>query len=220
MPAADLLVPFLAGLLGGVHCAGMCGGLVGAFALGLPGDHNPLAVQVACNLGRVMTYVVLGALAGALGAGTLLFAEALPMQKILFALSCAVLLTMGLYLAGLFPRFAEVERMGRAPWRRVQPLLARVLPIRSPTSALAAGILWGFLPCGLVYSAVVLALTSASATQGALVMAAFGAGTLPNLLAMGLLAHRLQPFLQDRRMRAVAGVVLMAAGVWGLLKLV
>lgn len=219
MPAADLLPPFLAGLFGGVHCAGMCGGLVGAFALGLPGDHNSLTMQVACNLGRVTTYVGLGALAGLLGAGTLLFAEVLPMQRVLFALSCVVLLAMGLYLAGVFPRFAELERLGRAPWRRIQPLLARVLPLRSLASAVAAGILWGFLPCGLVYSAVVLALASASASQGALVMAAFGLGTLPNLLAMGLLAHRLQPFLQHRRVRAAAGAVLVAAGVWGLLKL-
>lgn len=219
MPAADLLPPFLAGLLGGVHCAGMCGGLVGAFALGLPGDRSPLVVQLACNLGRVATYVGLGAAAGALGAGTLLFADVLPMQKILFGASSVVLLAMGLYLGGLFPRFAELERVGRAPWRRIQPLLARVLPIRTLQSAVVAGLLWGFLPCGLVYSAVVLALASASAPRGALVMAVFGAGTLPNLLAMGLLAHRLQPFLQDRRVRVAAGVALVAAGVWGLLKL-
>lgn len=220
MPASDLLPPFLAGLLGGVHCAGMCGGLIGAFALGLPRDRNAPTLLIACNLGRVATYVGLGALAGALGAGTLVFAGALPMQKILFAISCSVLLALGLYLAGLFPRFAAIERLGAAPWRRIQPLLSRILPIRSLTSALAAGILWGFLPCGLVYSAVVLALTAASATQGALVMAAFGAGTLPNLLAMGFLAGRLQLFLQDRRIRAAAGAVLVVAGTWGLLKLV
>ncbi len=101
----------------------------------------------------------------------------------------------------------------------MQPLLARVLPIRSVGSALAAGVLWGFLPCGLVYSGVVLALASASTVHGALVMAAFGAGTLPNLLVMSLMAGRLQPLLQDRRVRIFAGVVIAAFGAGGLLKL-
>lgn len=220
MPELSLVPAFLAGLLGGVHCAGMCGGLVAAFSLGLPGDRRAAALQVACNLGRVATYVGLGAAAGTLGAGTLVFESTLPVQKILFAASCVMLLALGLYLAGLFARFAAVERMGQGLWRRVQPLLARVLPIRSVGSALAAGVLWGFLPCGLVYSGVVLALASASPAQGALVMAAFGAGTLPNLLAMGLLAGRLKPLLQDRRVRMLAGVVVAVAGVWGLAKLV
>jgi sulfite exporter TauE/SafE len=219
MPELSLVPAFLAGLLGGVHCAGMCGGFVGAFALGLPGDRSAAALQVACNLGRVATYVLLGALAGTVGAGTLVFERAVPMQKILFAASCLMLLGLGFYLAGVFARFAAIERAGQALWRRVQPLLARVLPVRSVGSALAAGVLWGFLPCGLVYSGVVLALTSASTVRGALIMAAFGAGTLPNLLVMSLMAGRLQPFLQDRRVRILAGVVIAAFGAGGLLKL-
>jgi uncharacterized protein len=219
MPELSLVPAFLAGLLGGVHCAGMCGGLVSAFALGLPGDRSALAHQVSCNVGRVATYVLLGALAGVVGAGTLIFERTLPVQKILFAASCLMLLGLGLYLAGLFARFAALERIGQGLWRRAQPLLARVLPIRSVGSALAAGVLWGFLPCGLVYSGVVLALASASAVHGALIMAVFGAGTLPNLLAMGLVAGRLQPFLQDRRVRTLAGVVIAASGAWGILKL-
>ena len=219
MPELSLVPAFLAGLLGGVHCAGMCGGIVGAFALGLPGDRSVLAHQVACNVGRVATYVMFGALAGTVGAGTLVFERALPVQKILFGASCLMLVGLGLYLAGLFARFAALERIGKGLWRRVQPLLGRVLPIRSVASALAAGVLWGFLPCGLVYSGVVLALASASAVHGALIMAAFGAGTLPNLLAMGLMAGRLQPLLQDRRVRTLAGVVVAASGAWGLLKL-
>jgi sulfite exporter TauE/SafE len=219
MPELSLVPAFLAGLLGGVHCAGMCGGLVGAFALGLPADRSALVLHVACNLGRVATYVALGALAGAAGAGTLVFERALPVQKILFGASCLMLIGLGFYLAGLFARFAAMERIGNGLWRRVQPLLARVLPIRSTRSALAAGLLWGFLPCGLVYSGVVLALASASAAHGALVMASFGAGTLPNLLAMGLMAGRLQRFLQNRRVRTLAGIAVAASGVWGLLKL-
>ncbi|MCU0972957.1 MAG: sulfite exporter TauE/SafE family protein [Burkholderiales bacterium] len=219
MPELSLVPAFLAGLLGGVHCVGMCGGLVGAFSLGLPGDRGALAYQVSCNVGRVATYVALGALAGAVGAGTLIFEHTLPVQKILFGASCFMLLGLGLYLAGLFARFAALERIGVGLWRRIQPLLARVLPIQSVGSALVAGVLWGFLPCGLVYSGVVLALASASAVHGALIMAAFGAGTLPNLLAMGLMAGRLQPFLQDRRVRTLAGVVIAAAGALGFLKL-
>jgi len=219
MPELSLFTAFVAGLLGGVHCAGMCGGLVSAFALGLPGDRSALSFQLACNLGRIATYVLLGALAGAAGAGTLLFERALPAQTILFAAANFMLLGLGLYLAGLFARFAEIERLGRGLWRRAQPLLSRVLPIDSTGKALAAGVLWGFLPCGLVYSAVVLALASASVERGALIMGAFGAGTLPNLLAMGLLAGRLQPFLQDRRVRIAAGIAIAGLGAWGFVRL-
>jgi sulfite exporter TauE/SafE len=217
MPELSLVAAFFAGLLGGVHCAGMCGGLVSAFSLTLPGStRRPLAYQLSCNLGRVATYVLLGAVAGASAA---LFNRALPVQRVLFAASNIMLIGLGLYLAGVFPRFAMIEGIGRGPWRLVQPLLARALPVDSIGKAVAAGLLWGLLPCGLVYSGVVLALASASTMRGALIMAAFGAGTLPNLLAMGLLAGRLQPLLQDRRIRAAAGTVIAASGVWGLLKL-
>ena len=217
MPELSLVAAFFAGLLGGVHCAGMCGGLVSAFSLTLPGStRSPLAYQLSCNLGRVATYVLLGAVAGASAA---LFNRALPVQRVLFAASNIMLIGLGLYLAGVFPRFAMIEGIGRGPWRLVQPLLARALPVDSIGKAVVAGLLWGLLPCGLVYSGVVLALASASTMRGALVMAAFGAGTLPNLLAMGLLAGRLQPLLQDRRIRAAAGTVIAASGVWGLLKL-
>lgn len=217
MPELSLVSAFLAGLFGGVHCAGMCGGLVSAFSLTIPAStRSPLAYQLSCNLGRVATYVLLGAVAGASAA---LFDRALPVQRGLFAASSAMLIGLGLHLAGFFPRFAAIEGIGRGPWRLVQPLLARALPIDSSGKAVVAGLLWGFLPCGLVYSAVVLALASASATRGALTMAAFGAGTLPNLIAMGLLAGRLQPLLQDRRIRMVAGAVIAASGTWGLFKL-
>ncbi len=217
MPELSLVAAFFAGLLGGVHCAGMCGGLVSAFSLTLPGStRRPLAYQLSCNLGRVATYVLLGAVAGASAA---LFNRALPVQRVLFAASNIMLIGLGLYLAGVFPRFAMIEGIGRGPWRLVQPLLARALPVDSIGKAVVAGLLWGLLPCGLVYSGVVLALASASTMRGALIMAAFGAGTLPNLLAMGLLAGRLQPLLQDRRIRAAAGTVIAASGVWGLLKL-
>jgi len=217
MPELSLVAAFFAGLLGGVHCAGMCGGLVSAFSLTLPGStRRPLAYQLSCNLGRIATYVLLGAVAGASAA---LFNRALPVQRVLFAASNIMLIGLGLYLAGVFPRFAMIEGIGRGPWRLVQPLLARALPVDSIGKAVVAGLLWGLLPCGLVYSGVVLALASASTMRGALIMAAFGAGTLPNLLAMGLLAGRLQPLLQDRRIRAAAGTVIAASGVWGLLKL-
>jgi sulfite exporter TauE/SafE len=219
MPELSLVSAFLAGLFGGVHCAGMCGGLVSAFALGLPGGRSPVAFQLACNLGRVATYLVLGALAGAAGGGTLILARALPVQTALFVAANLMLIALGLHLAGAFARFAELDRLGRGVWRRAQPLLARVLPIDSTGKALGAGLLWGLLPCGLVYSALVLALASASIERGAMMMGAFGAGTLPNLLAMGLLAGKIQPFLQDRRLRVAAGVAIAGFGTWGLGKL-
>jgi sulfite exporter TauE/SafE len=101
----------------------------------------------------------------------------------------------------------------------MQPFLRRLLPIRTLPGAFAVGAVWGWLPCGLVYSVLVSALASGSARQGGLLMLAFGLGTLPNLLAMGLFAQQLRSILQQRWMRRTAGLLVMGFGVLGLIRL-
>ena len=211
----SLLTALLAGLLGGVHCVGMCGGIVAAFSL-RPGGPTPgPGLHLAYNLGRVLSYMLFGALAGALG-GSLEIAKFLPVQTLLYVLAQVVMILLGLYLAGLSQSVLVFERAGSVLWRAVKPLFQKLLPVRSVPQAVVAGMAWGWLPCGLVYSVLVSALAAGSATSGAALMLAFGLGTLPNLLGMGLFARSLQPFLQRLLIRRIAGLTVAGLGVWGL----
>jgi sulfite exporter TauE/SafE len=219
MLEASFLSVFLVGLLGGTHCVGMCGGIVGALTMQMPGEKAPLRFLLAYNVGRVASYAAGGAVAGALGSGTLLLNGVLPVQQTLYGLSSLLLVALGLYLANVWQGVVYIERAGGALWRRLQPYTRRFLPVRSFTQALLLGLLWGWLPCGLVYSVLVVALAAGSATHGALLMLAFGAGTLPNLLAMGLFARHVKKFMQNAIVRAVAGLVVAGFGVLGLYRL-
>lgn len=219
MPELSLFAALLVGLLGGVHCAGMCGGLVGAFSLQLPGQGPRATYHLAANLGRIASYALAGGIAGALGGTSLFLQKLFPVEQALYVLAQLMLILLGLYLAGFAQTVLVLEKLGGGLWKKLQPLLRRLLPIRTLPQAFAAGAVWGWLPCGLVYSVLITALASGDAARGALTMAAFGLGTLPNLLAMGLFASRLQPLLQARGVRVTAGVVVMALGVIGLARL-
>ena len=138
------------------------------------------------------------------------------MQHILFAAANLLLLFIGLYLAGLNAYAAQVEKLGRPVWRRLNPLLNRLLPIQNTPACFGVGLLWGWLPCGMVYSASLYALGSGKAADGALMMLAFGLGTLPNLLAMGLFANQLKSLLQHPRFRLAAGLSVSLWAAWQL----
>ena len=123
---------------------------------------------------------------------------------------------MGLYLMGVTRVLAFVERAGQGLWRRIQPLTRRFLPVRRAAQAFPLGLLWGWLPCGMVYSALAVALTSGSAWHGAGLMLAFGLGTLPTLLLASLMAARLNAVVNRPVVRYLSGFVISAYGAWGL----
>lgn len=218
MPETSLITALLAGLLGGAHCVGMCGGIVAAMSL-QGGRRQPLPFHLGYNLGRLASYTLAGALAGLVGSAAFLSERLLPLQTGLYVLAQVVLILMGLYLAGLSRAVLWLERAGGALWKRLQPVFGRLLPIRDFKGALAAGLVWGWLPCGLVYSVLVTALASGNAASGALLMLAFGLGTLPNLLAMGWAAERLRALAANRAVKLVAGLAVAGFGVWGLVAL-
>lgn len=203
---------FLIGLLGGTHCVGMCGGIVGALSMGAASRPS---LHLAYNLGRIVSYGVAGAIAGAMGEASVALSGQLPVRIILFVLANLMLVALGVYLMGATRALAFTERFGQKLWRHVQPLTRRYLPVRTVAQAFPLGLLWGWLPCGLVYSALVTALTSGSALRGAGMMLAFGAGTLPNLLLAGLLAVRLNEYVDKPVVRFTAGLLVLAFGLWG-----
>lgn len=220
MPEYSLIAAFLTGLLGGVHCAGMCGGIVGAFSLQLPGRGVRLDYQIGANLGRIASYTLVGVIAGALGSTSAFLTQLFPAEKFLYVFANLILIALGLHLAGMWSGVLLLEKMGGPVWHRLQPLFKKLLPIRSVAQAFGAGMVWGWLPCGLVYSVLIMALASGSAAQGGLTMLAFGLGTLPNLLLMGVFASQLRRFMAIRWVRLGAGLVIVALGVFGLAHLV
>jgi sulfite exporter TauE/SafE len=208
------LALFIVGLLGAGHCAGMCGGIVGALSLQSPQSGGvSLLVHLAYNLGRITSYAAAGLLAGALGQAA---GDLLALQQGLYLFASLMLVVLGLYLLGATQTLTWLERGGQAVWQRIQPLTARFLPVRGVAQALPLGMLWGWLPCGLVYSALTTALAAGSAGKGALLMLAFGLGTLPNLLLAGLLLVRFRRFAQARVTRMVSGLLVLGYGLYGL----
>ncbi len=215
----SLASAFLVGLLGGGHCAGMCGGIVGAVSLSLPGSRPRIGFLLAYNFGRIASYGAAGLLAGAIGASSFFLDHVLPVERVLYALASVMLILLGLYLAGIWRGVVVLETVGGKLWRQVQPWSKRLLPVRTLPQALALGSIWGWLPCGLVYSVVVAALATGSPWRGAALMLAFGLGTLPALLAMGMAAVRMRAVLQNIWIRRLSGLAVIGFGLLGLWRL-
>jgi sulfite exporter TauE/SafE len=215
------LTAFLVGLLGGVHCVGMCGGIVGALTLSLPSERRErwsamMPFQLAYNLGRVASYVAAGAIMGAAG---MLLAQLLPVyyaQRALLGLAGLFMILLGLYLAGWWMLLNRVEQAGSGLWRRLEPLSRGLIPVRSPLQALTVGLVWGWIPCGLVYSMLVHAVATGSALKGAGLMLAFAVGTLPNLLLIGMLAGAAARLAQSTAAHKIAGITVILFGLYTL----
>lgn len=214
----SIVAVFLVGLLGGVHCLGMCGSIVGVMTSQLPKGGSLWMFHLAYNSGRIASYTLAGLLVGEIGQAGLLLRDVVPIQHLLFALSSLMLIALGLYLSGVWSAVRRIEHLGSLLWRYIQPWSRHLFPIVSPTRAFALGMLWGWLPCGLVYSVLVTALASGTARSGALIMFAFALGTLPNLLLIGLFWERCRLWVQSQRVRLIAGLLVMAFGLFGLFK--
>jgi sulfite exporter TauE/SafE len=210
------LAALVAGFASGVHCVGMCGGIVAAFAARRGSARPEWPRQIAFNAGRIASYAAAGAAVGALGGVGVWMSGALPAQTALFVLANAMLVLMGLYLAGAGRMLVRLEAVGAPVWRALQPLAARVLPAETLPQSFAAGAVWGWLPCGLVYGALAGAAFAGSPGRGAIVMLAFGLGTLPNLLAAGLAAARVRAWASRPGVRVAAGAIVLASGLFGL----
>lgn len=210
-----LLTAFMTGLLGGTHCIGMCGGISAALSFALPAEMRTgprlFGYQLAYNIGRLLTYGILGVMVGLLGQHLIAPLAGMMWLRLLAGL---FMVAMGLYLAGWWSGLARLERIGGGAWRFMEPLRKHLFPVNHPLKAILVGSAWGFLPCGLVYSALTLSLARSDATISGLMMIAFGMGTLPFLLLTGTLAAEVRQVLQRPGVRQGAGLLVMAFGIW------
>jgi sulfite exporter TauE/SafE len=221
-PLSQALAAFMLSLLGGLHCAGMCGGFIGALQMNRPATVSAPRIAAGYHLGRLTSYCAAGALVGLIG-GSLYAADVLPLQVVLLVIGSLMLVAIGAAMFGRQRWLKRIEPLGAWLWRGIGPLARRVYPPRSAAQSFAAGLAWGWIPCGMVYAALPLALLAGGPAQGALVMLAFGLGTLPNLVVVdvvtvhagaarpgGALA-RIRPLL-----RPVAGAVIIVFAASGL----
>lgn len=201
----------LLGLLGAGHCLGMCGGFAAALAYAIPSTQHGrrFILLLAYNLGRISSYALLGAVV-ALGQNAL-FDSGYPLARTVAGL---LLIATGLYLADIWRGITLLERAGQQLWRFVQPLSHALLPVYTLPKAYVLGALWGWLPCGLVYSVLTLAATQPTAGAGALTMAAFGAGTLPAVFAGGLAAVWVRGLMAKRWVKRGLASGFILFGVW------
>ncbi|MDG2395618.1 sulfite exporter TauE/SafE family protein [Candidatus Thioglobus sp.] len=213
-----LISVFLMGLLGGVHCLGMCGGVVAMLTAGLDPQVRANPKKVALfhlnyNIGRILSYILMGAIFGLVGA---LLTQSLQMNvldKSLRIFSGVLMIMVGLYIGNWSSGIQVLEKIGAKLWVRLQPITQRFLPIKSLKSAFFTGLLWGGIPCGLVYGALSFAIISGSAEQGGMIMLAFGLGTLPSLLLMASVSTQLNTLVQKPVVRRVSGLLIIALGI-------
>ncbi len=220
----SLLSAFLVGLLGGVHCVGMCGGIVAVLSMGLPEQQRRGAARwkylLAYNLARITSYTLAGALLGGVGWLAAHWSGVHQLQLGLQVIAALFMVALGLYLGGWWQGLAQVERFGARVWAGLEPLGRRFLPVRSPGQAFLLGLVWGWLPCGLVYSVLVWSVATGSPLQGAALLFSFGLGTLPNLLAMGVAAGWLSARVREVRTRQLAGLLVILFGLYSLFRLI
>ncbi len=215
------ITAFTVGLMGGVHCAGMCGGIVGALSFASqqhrkPGFFAVISLLLAYNFGRLFSYTLAGGLFGTLGWLLTVWTDIQFIQVLLQIIAALFMLMMGLYISGWWTGLVRLEKAGDIIWQKIQPFAQKLLPVKTWRHAMLLGLLWGWLPCGLVYSVLVWSVSAGSFQQGALLMLSFGLGTLPNLLAMGVFANQLRQFIQKQGVRYLAGGIIILFALWNL----
>lgn len=202
---------FVTGLLGSAHCFGMCAGLSGLFAVNanVASLRSQIPMAVTYNGGRILSYAILGVVVATLGQTVV---RAIPNIAVPVRLASGLLIVIvGLQVAFNWRFLAPVEKAGAKIWNGIAPAAKGLLPVTTLPKALGLGLLWGWLPCGLVYSVLLLAATTANGVDGGLVMIAFGIGTSPAMIVTGISAFRLSQFMSRRRLGA--GLLIVLIGV-------
>jgi sulfite exporter TauE/SafE len=206
---AVLSTAFLAGLLGSGHCFGMCGGI--AAGLGAMSRGRAVVPALQFNLARLLSYAVLGLIAATVLSGV---SNLVPIGRWLRMLTAVMILLIGLKFLFNFRGIEFIERGGAGLWKKIMPFAMKAGNRQDGLGRLLLGFCWGFIPCGLVYTVLMTAASTANPVSGSVTMLAFGAGTLPAMLGLTAAAPALSSFLEDRTVRRLIGFALVVLSVW------
>lgn len=215
--AFNFVAAFAIGFMGSLHCIGMCGGISSALTTAVMPGTSTLSRQLGYpflySLGRIASYAVAGGIAGLLGAQ---FRDLLGGHgpSLLRIFAGVMMILLALYLSGWWQILNHLERAGARIWKKLAPWTRHLIPVNSPAKALLLGLLWGWLPCGLVYSALAWSVGADSPVEGALLMLYFGLGTLPAMIGVGVFSHALHDWARSQSTRSFAALLLLAFGIW------
>ncbi len=212
--STSYLVAFAMGLFSSLHCIGMCGSIIGTLTYSLkPEIRNKKSALFSYvlnyNIGRISSYTLAGLLAGLIETALTFPLGVENGHRVLQILSAGIMIAAGLYIAEWFPRFAYIEKAGAGIWKKLEPYGHRLIPVSSRPQAYLFGMIWGWLPCGLVYAALALAATTGDVVRSALTMFAFGLGTLPAVLGIGIMTQLLTKLARAKRFKQAVGILLV-----------
>lgn len=211
----DFLSAFIIGLLGGGHCIGMCGGITTMLTSALPQNKtSQIPYVLSYNIGRIFSYSLIGAIAG--------FTSSIAIKNLGFpivalkVLAGFFLILLGLYIGQWLMWLTKIEFIGKRIWQFLSPFSKKLIPINTIKKSLFLGALWGWLPCGLVYSTLTWSLASGNAIDGALIMTFFGLGTLPALLTVSFSVNKVKLLIQNFLFRKTMALFLIMYGIFTL----
>jgi len=215
---ASYLAAFVIGLFSSLHCIGMCGSIIGTLTYSLSQEIRNqrrilFSIVLSYNLGRIASYALAGAVVGLLQT---LLSLPLPQgqaHRVLQLVSAAILTGAGLYIGGWFPGFAYIEKLGSRFWKRIEPFGRKLIPVKNRTQALLFGMIWGWLPCGLIYTALALAATSGDVLHSSMTMLSFGLGTLPAVVGVGIMTSLLAKLSKIQHFKRAVGILLIIFAV-------
>ncbi|MDF2152188.1 sulfite exporter TauE/SafE family protein [Vibrio sp. CAU 1672] len=210
----DFLGAFMIGLVGSGHCMGMCGGIASLLSLSNNTSKPSALVPLYYNSGRLLSYVVFGALVGATISGLSQLSGLTQSLAWLRFVAAIFMILVALYIAKWWHGLLAIEKAGQVIWRYISPAGKRLLPLSRPSHALPFGFIWGWLPCGLVYSALTWSAVSGNAVNGGLIMFAFGLGTLPSMLAIGYSANFYKKLQNSLIIRYISALILIGYGLY------
>lgn len=218
METISIGAAFVAGIAGSTHCFAMCGGMAGALGMraraAAGGAASVFFNAAAYHVGRIGGYATIGLVVGLAGAALQNTLDVMRAGVVLRIAAGVLLVLLGLRILIRWNALASLEKLGARFWSKLQPLVHRAARSRGRGRALMLGFLWGWLPCGLVYSMLAFAAASGDALNGAMIMGAFGLGTLPSMLTSSLLASHIQRLLAQRWPRLISGALLVLFGAW------
>ncbi len=211
---SSFFVALLMGLFSSLHCIGMCGSIIGSLTFSLSPEIRQekkrlLPFILSYNAGRITSYGIAGATIGLVEVLITLPLGEAHGHRLLQILSALIMTGAGLYIAGWFPRFAYIEKLGLHFWRKIEPFGRKLIPVKNYKQAYLFGMVWGWLPCGLVYAALALTVASGSIFQGMLTMIAFGLGTLPAVMGVGVMISVLTRLAAMQRFKQAVGLVMI-----------
>ncbi len=211
------LVAFNLGLISSLHCIAMCGGIITLLMRQAADEQSSkkqlLGFSLLYNLGRISSYTLAGIVAGVFGATFIQVFQDYKAHFYLQLIAALVLIMIALNILGIALFTRRLESVGQLLWSKLQLLGRKLAPLNSPLKIFSFGMVWGWLPCGLVYSALLYSMTTADPTHAAVAMLCFGLGTLPSMLSAGYLFEYLQQLSSKKQLRVLSALLLIVIAI-------